>query len=166
MKISAIVATDLNGCIGKGNALPWHLPADLRFFKQTTVGHHILMGRKCFESIGSKPLPSRTNIVISRSMTTQQSEQLYILDNLQQAFNLGHAAHESEFFICGGAEIYSMAMPFTTRIYYTQIHTVVSDGDVFFPKINPDEWVLVSEKHCEKDEKNEFDYTFKVYDRK
>ncbi len=158
-KKSIIVAMAKNGCIGKNNNLPWRLPADLKFFKKTTLGHPILMGRKTFESIGSKPLPGRKNIVI----TTQKdftSEGVEVFHNLEDAFQ----ATLEDLFIIGGANIYSQTLQKADYLYITKVHTDV-DGDAYFPKINIQDWKLIQEETYLADEKNQFDMTFQLFER-
>ncbi len=158
-KKSIIVAMAKNGCIGKNNNLPWRLPADLKFFKKTTLGHPILMGRKTFESIGSKPLPGRKNIVI----TTQKdftSEGVEVFHNLEDAFQ----ATLEDLFIIGGANIYSQTLQKADYLYITKVHTDV-DGDAYFPNINIQDWKLIQEETYLADEKNQFDMTFQLFER-
>ncbi len=158
-KKSIIVAMAKNGCIGKNNNLPWRLPADLKFFKKTTLGHPILMGRKTFESIGSKPLPGRKNIVI----TTQKdftAEGVEVFHNLEDAFQ----ATFEDLFIIGGANIYSQTLQQADYLYITKVHTDV-DGDAYFPKINIQDWKLIQEETYLADEKNQFDMTFQLFER-
>lgn len=163
MIISAIVAMAKNRVIGRANDIPWYLPADLKYFKKTTLNHHIVMGRKCFESIG-RPLPKRTNIVITRNPFFIASGCI-ITHNLEEAVGIAKANGETEVFIIGGGQIYDIAMPHIDRLYLTEVDLEV-DGDVFFPELAMDEWQVVSEEKHQADEKNEFDYGFKVLERK
>jgi dihydrofolate reductase len=163
MIISAIVATDKNGVIGKDEDIPWHLPADLKYFKRRTLNHHILMGRKSFESIG-RPLPKRTNIVITRNPFYVASNCL-VVPSLEEGLRLAEENGEEEAFVIGGGEIYKLAMPLIDRLYLTEVETEVEGGDTYFPDWDPAEWTLTSSERHEPDEKNEFVYTFKVYDR-
>ncbi len=142
MQVSIIVAVAENGVIGGGNALLWHIPEDLKRFKQITWGHTIIMGRKTFESIG-RPLPNRRNIVVTRNprFFAGRCEQAGSLDEA-----LAMAANEAEVFVVGGGEIYRMALPLAKKLYLTRVHAVF-EGDTYFPKIEPEEWKLVkSEK--------------------
>lgn len=163
MIVSCIVATAKNGVIGHHNQIPWYLPADLKYFKKITQHHHIVMGRKCFESIGN-PLPNRTNIVITRSP-------YYIVSGCIVAHSIAEALHiaeendEKEVFIIGGGEIYSQSADFWDRIYWTEVD-IEPAGDVFFPNIDLSEWTLSSKECFDPNEKNEHAYCFKVYDRK
>lgn len=164
MIISAIVAASKNGVIGKGNDIPWYLSADLKYFKRQTLRHHIIMGRKTFQSIG-KPLPKRTNVVITRDPFFIASNCL-IANSLEKALAIALDNSEEEVFIIGGGQIYELSFPYLDRIYYTAVNVEISDGEVFFPEINPEEWILVSEDPHRADEKNEYDYNFKIFERK
>ncbi|MEM6964966.1 MAG: dihydrofolate reductase [Bacteroidota bacterium] len=163
MKISCIVAVAKNNVIGKDNDIPWYLPADLKYFKKTTLNHHIIMGRNCYESIG-KPLPKRTNVILTRNPFYTVSN-CYVTHSLEEALQLAEDNAETEAFIIGGAQIYELAMDKCDTLYLTEVDLEV-EGDVFFPKINFDEWELISESTHQADEKNEHDYTFKVFKRK
>lgn len=163
MKISCIVAVAKNNVIGKDNDIPWYLPADLKYFKRTTLNHHIIMGRKCYESIG-KPLPKRTNIILTRNPFYLVSN-CYISSSLGEALQLAEDNGEEEAFIIGGAQIYELAMDKCDTLYLTEVDLEV-EGDVFFPEISFEEWELVSEDAHQADEKNEHDYVFKVFKRK
>lgn len=163
MIISTIVAVAKNNVIGKDNDIPWYLPADLKYFKKITTGHHIVMGRKCYESIG-RPLPKRTNVVVTRNPFFIATGCL-ITHNVAEAVQLAEANGEEEVFIIGGGQIYEIALPHVDRIYLTEVDLEV-EGDIFFPTIDPQNWKLVKEVKHEADEKNEYDYTFKVLERK
>ncbi|MCU0391304.1 MAG: dihydrofolate reductase [Thermoflexibacter sp.] len=164
MIIAAIVAKSTNHVIGKNNQLPWRLPADLKYFKQLTLHHHLLMGRKTFESIG-KPLPQRTTIVLSRNLPSiTQEENLFWADTLEDGIKIAQEKQENELFIIGGAEIYRLAMPFLHRLYITEIHATV-EGDAYFPLIASAEWTEISREKHKKDEKNSFDFDFVVYEK-
>ena len=163
MLISAIVAYAENFVIGKDNQIPWHLPGDLKYFKRVTLGHCVIMGRKCFESVGH-PLPKRTNIVVTRNPDYFASGCVIkhsIEDGLEEARERG----EEEAFILGGAEIYAQSMPKVDKLYITVVHASVP-GDTYFPEPDWDNWVLVSKERHEADEKNPYPYTFTVYERK
>jgi dihydrofolate reductase len=163
MLISSIVATAHNNVIGKDNLIPWYLPADLKYFKKITTGHHVIMGRNCFVSIG-KPLPNRTNIIISRDPFFISSNCL-IARSVKEALEMALENGESEAFIIGGGQIYEQTVHYWDKLYLTEVDLQV-DGDIFFPSIDYHEWTLISEECHEKDDKNEFDYCFKVYDKK
>ncbi len=160
MKITIIVATDQHNGIGANNQLLWHLPADLKFFKQTTTGHTIIMGRKTFDSIG-KPLPNRKSMVVSRQ------KNLHIAG--VQVFNamadaLKACKNEEEVFIIGGAEIYKLALPLANKIYLTKVNGIFN-ADVYFPEIVANEWKKTSQIFYPKDDKNAFDFTLITLDR-
>ena len=158
--ISLIVAMSEDRVIGRDGTMPWRLSADLRRFKQITMGHHMLMGRKTFDSIG-RALPGRTTVVISRS-ATYDDPNIRVARSLDEAIEI--AANDSEVFVVGGAQIYNLALPQVDRIYLTRVHATI-EGDTFFPKVDWDAWKLFeSEKH-EADEKNDFDVSFLTYDR-
>lgn len=163
MIISTIVASARNNVIGKDNDIPWYLPADLKYFKKQTLGHHILMGRKCFESIG-KPLPKRTNIVLTRNPYFIASNCL-VVHTIEEAIDIASANDEEELFIIGGGQVYEMTMHLWDRIYMTDVDLYV-EGDVYFPTIDLREWELKSQQDCLPDEKNEYPYSFKIYERK
>ncbi len=163
MIISCIVATDRNGVIGKDNEIPWYLPADLQYFKKKTLGHHVIMGRNCYVSIG-KPLPKRTNIIVTRDMYFISSNCL-IARSIQEALQMAHHGGEDEVFIIGGGQIYEQTITLWDRLYLTEVD-LEAEGDVYFPKIIATEWKLITEEKHEKDEKNPFNYTFKILEKK
>ena len=160
MKISIIVAADENNGIGANNQLLWHLPADLKFFKETTTGHTIIMGRKTFDSIG-KPLPKRRSLVISRDQNLKiaGAETVTTIADALAVCNT-----ENEVFIIGGAEIYNLALSFSDRIYLTKVHHEFK-AEVFFPEISVNEWKETSRDFHPKDDKNSFDFSFLILDR-
>jgi len=159
--LSIIVAAAENNVIGKDNDLIWHLPRDLKHFKQTTSGHYIIMGRKTFESNG-KPLPNRTNVIITRDKSFN-AEGCIVVHSLEDAIN--EAKSDPEAFIIGGGVIYEMAMPLVDRIYLTKIHHSF-EGDTYFPEIDMHEWVEVDKRVFEPDEKNKYPFTILTLDRK
>lgn len=163
MIISSIVATDRNNVIGIKNRMPWHLPADLQYFKKITTGHCIIMGRKNFDSIG-KPLPNRTNIVLSRDKKFYHSGCI-ICNSIEKALEIAYDMGEKEVFIAGGAQIYNQTIDYWDRIYITEIDAEYK-GDVFFPKIDLEYWKLKSEKAVPISDKNIHKLNFKVYERK
>ena len=152
--LSLIVAMGADNVIGVNNQMPWHLPADLKHFKQITSGHCVVMGRKTFDSIG-KPLPNRRNVVISR--TVKSIPGCDVSASLDEALEL--CAAEAEVFIIGGAEIFSQAMNIADHIYLTIIHHQFK-GDTFFPLIDPLIWVEIKREDFLADEKNPFSYSF------
>ncbi len=160
MLLSLIVAVAKGNVIGGDNKLLWHLPADLKHFKNVTMDHPIIMGRKTFESIG-KPLPGRKNIVVTRQ-EDYVAEGCTVVNNLQEAINLSEK--EGEVFIIGGAEIFRQSIPAADKIYLTRIDHAF-DGDVFFPDLNFSEWKLVKYVKYHADEKNKYEYSFAEYER-
>ena len=164
MKVSIIVATSLNHAIGKDNQLLWHLPADLKFFKTTTMGCPVVMGRKTFQSIG-RTLPGRQNVVITRDKNFNSDKQfdLTVVGSIDEALVKLNA--EKEIFIIGGGEIYKQSIDSVDIIYNTLVNTVI-DGDVYFPEIDHSKFDLVWEEKHLADDKNKLDYTFQKFERK
>ena len=159
MIVSQIAAMSENHVIGKDNQLLWHMPNDLKHFKNTTSGHTVIMGRKTFDSVG-RPLPKRRNIIITRQHIT--IEGCEVVNSIEAALAL--CADEDEVFIVGGAEIYKQSLHLTDRVYLTIIHHQF-DGDSFFPEINQNEWKEVSHENHPADDKNAFPYSFVTYER-
>ena len=158
--ISIIVAVAQNGVIGDKNALLWHISEDLRFFKRTTSGHPVIMGRKTHESLG-RPLPNRTNIVISRTMG--EIEGCTVVRSLEEAVALFPA--EEEIFIIGGAQIYALALDITDRFYLTRVgHDY--EGDTSFPAWDENQWKLISREAFDCGEKYPYPFAFETYERK
>ena len=153
MTLSIIVAIASDGAIGRANDLLWHLPADLKRFKELTTGHTILMGRKTFESLPRGPLPNRRNIIISRSLPAQPGAEVY--PTIQQAMEA--CASDEEVFIIGGGEIYRQLLPDTERIYLTRVQASFPDAEVFFPELDPTEWIEEAREVYPRDERNEYD---------
>ena len=163
MIISAIVAMSQNRVIGKDNKIPWHLPADLKYFKKTTLDHHIILGRKCYESIG-RPLPRRTNIVVTRN-PNYRAEGCIVVRSIEEALEFSRKAKQEEVFIAGGGQIYEQSMHFWDKLYLTEVNVAV-EGDIFFPEIVDAQWNLLSEIKCQADAVNPYDYTYKILNRK
>jgi len=162
--LSIIVATAENNAIGKGNKIPWHLPKDLKRFSTLTKGGTVIMGRTTYGSIIGylgKPLPERTNIVITRNKEFK-APGCIVVHSLEEA--LAHTETKTEAFIIGGGAIYTEALPFTDRIYRTLVHTTI-DADTFFPAINEAEWKVTVSEFTPRDAKNPLDMTFMTYDR-
>ena len=153
MTLSIIVAVASDGAIGRANDLLWHLPADLKRFKELTTGHTILMGRKTFESLPRGPLPNRRNIIISRSLPAQPGAEVY--PTIQQA--LEACASDEEVFIIGGGEIYRQLLPDTEQIYLTRVQASFPDAEVFFPELDSTEWIEEAREVYPRDERNEYD---------
>jgi dihydrofolate reductase len=159
MILSLIAAVSKNNVLGNDNKLLWHLPADLKYFKNTTSGKTIIMGRKTYESIG-RALPNRRNIVVTRQKDFT-AEGCEIFNSLQQAVQ--ECEHEKEVFIIGGGEIYRQALPEADRIYLTRVYEHF-EGDTTFPEFSLSEWRLTSYTKHHADEKNAFDYSFSAYE--
>jgi dihydrofolate reductase len=158
VNLSLIVAVDENNGIGKNNQLPWHLPADLKHFKNLTTGHPIIMGRKTFDSIG-KALPNRKNIMVTRQKDLQ-IEGVEIVNSLDEALKL--CKNEGEVFIIGGSQIFDQSFPIANTLYLTRIHEVF-DADTHFPGIDKNIWEEQERTEHQPDEKNAFRYTFISY---
>lgn len=161
MTLSIIVATDEENGIGKDNQLMWHLPKDLKFFKNTTSGHTVIMGRKTFDSIG-KPLPKRRNIMITRQKNLH-IHGVEIFNTLADA--LEACADEEEVFVVGGGEIYNQALPLAHKLYQTKVHHTFN-ADTFFPEINPSEWNLISRQDHAKDEQHPYSFSFLILSKR
>jgi dihydrofolate reductase len=161
MNICLIVAADENNGIGKNNNLLCYLPNDLKFFKQTTLGTPVVMGRKTYESIG-KPLPGRRNIVLSKTLKSLDGCEVF--NDLETALMVLASTTNEKCFIIGGDSIYKIALPIAQIVYLTRIHHKF-DADAFFPKLEESQWQLESEEHHEADEKNKYDYSFQKYIR-
>lgn len=163
MIISLVVAASTNNVIGKDNRLLWHLPNDMKFFKNTTWGMPVIMGRKTFESLG-KALAGRTNIVITRK-ENWQADKAIVVQSLEEALAAAAATDAREAFIVGGGEVYRQTLPLATKVYLTRVHTVI-EGDTFFPELPPAEWALLSQLDFTADEKHAYAYSFQVWQRK
>jgi dihydrofolate reductase len=162
MKISMIAAVAKNHVIGKDNDLIWHLPNDLKYFKEKTKGHTIIMGRKTWESIGSRPLPKRTNIVVTRQANFS-AEGALVVNSISQAIGLS-PEDDDELFIVGGAEIYKQAMVIADCIYITLVDAE-PEGDTHFPPIPSKDFKLISQEHHPTDERHAMAYSFQEYKR-
>jgi dihydrofolate reductase len=160
MSISFIFAMDRNRAIGVNNTLPWHLPGDLKFFKSVTMGHPILMGRKTYESIG-KPLPGRRNIILTQNPEFQ-AEGCEVIHSVQEAVD---EFHDQELFVIGGAEIFRLFTSVVDRMYITHIEHEF-EADTFMTELDLSEWTLVSSEQGERNEKNPYEYYFRIYQRK
>ncbi|MTI62995.1 type 3 dihydrofolate reductase [Methylophaga sp.] len=160
MKLAIIVATDEQGLIGKDNDLPWRLSADLQHFKRVTMDKPIIMGRRTHESIG-RPLPGRQNIVIS-SRDNYQAQGCDVVNSLDEALALCRA--QEEVMIMGGASLYQQTLALADKLYLTLVHTRL-EGDTWFPDWSAEEWKLVSREDHQADEKNDYDYSFLLYQR-
>jgi dihydrofolate reductase len=161
MIVSILVAAAENGVIGRDNALPWHLRTDLLRFKKLTMGHHVFMGRKTFDSIGKKPLTGRPTIVITRQ-AGYEAPGATLAGSIAEAIEISRG--DTEVFNLGGARIFAQSMGQSDRIYLTRVHAN-PDGDARFPFIDPREWRLVRSEDHEADEKNDYPFTFEDYER-
>lgn len=159
--VSIIVAIAQNGTIGDKNSLLWHIKEDMRFFRTTTSGHPVIMGRKTFESLGSKPLPKRTNIVITRA--DREFEGVLTAHSLEEAIRM--AGEDEEIFVMGGAQIYREALSVVDRMYITVVERDY-EGDTSFPEIDFSQWELVNVVRHERGEEYESPFEFRTYDRK
>ena len=162
MKITLIAAMAENRVIGRDNALPWHLPADLARFKQRTEGHVVIMGRRTFESVG-RPLPNRRSIVVTRKHDYHPPG-AEIAHSLDEAIERGRETEREEIFILGGAEIYALALPDVDRLELTIVHADVS-GDTFFPECDLSEWKLIDQQRHEADDRHAHAFSFRTYER-
>lgn len=163
MIISLIVAVSQNNVIGKDNKLPWHLPIDLKYFKNITWAMPVVMGRKTFESMG-KPLSGRANIVITRNKEWQ-AQGVKAVKSIDEAIIAATELDANEIFIIGGAEIFRSALPLADKLYLTLIHENF-DGDVFLPEINLNQWKLVKSKDVQPDDKTPYPLSFQLWERK
>ena len=162
MIISLIVAADEKNAIGNENQLLCYLPADLKYFKATTTGHHIIMGRKTYESVG-RPLPNRTNIVISSNVDLKL-EGCIVQASLEEGIAIAKKNEETELFITGGGNVYKQSLAIADRVYLTRIHHQFK-ADTYFPELTESEWKLTSSLEMKKDEKNLFDFSFLIFER-
>ncbi len=161
--LSALVAMDVNRVIGKQNQLPWHLPADLKHFKELTTGHIIIMGRKTHVAIG-KPLPNRINVILTRDKTFNAPHCL-VVNSLEEALQCSASHEPKEIFIIGGADIYRQFLPYIQRIHLTVVHHAF-DGDTFFPELRADVWQEGEQEYHAADEANHYAYSFSTWERK
>lgn len=157
--LNLIVAVAHNNVIGMAGKMPWHLPAELAYFKRITMGHPIVMGRKTFDSIG-RPLPGRRNIVVTANQAWRH-EGVEVAGSIETALSM---IEDSSAFVIGGATLYAAALPVANRVYLTAIDATV-EGDTFFPELAPEKWREVSRERREQDEKNAYDVDFVVFER-
>lgn len=162
MTLSIVVAASENNVIGKDNRLLWTLPNDMKFFKNTTWGMPVIMGRKTYESLG-KPLAGRTNIVIT-TRNNWEPEGAIVVNNLEAAMEAARSTDALEAFIIGGGEIYRQSLPLCSRVYLTRVHTTI-DGDTYFPELPEAEWTLHSRLDFPADARHAFAYSFEVWDK-
>lgn len=162
MEISLIVAADEQGGIGKGSSLLCHLPSDLAFFKKTTMGIPVIMGRKTHESIG-RPLPGRLNIVVSRS-NHLYADGVIGVNSVEEAVMEAKKANSSKVFVIGGGDIYRQFLPMANKIYLTRIHHTF-EADTFFPSLNESEWKKIHSQFQAKDDRNPWDHSFELWQK-
>jgi dihydrofolate reductase len=163
MNITLVVAASQNNAIGKDNQLLWHLPKDMRFFKNTTWALPILMGRKTFESMGSKLLPGRLNIILTKQQGLK-IEGAEVVNTMEQAIAIASKGDYKELMVIGGGQIYEMALPIANKVWLTRVHTTI-DGDTFFPVLGS-EWIQQIFESHHADEKHAFDFDFECWQRK
>ena len=163
MQKNIIVAISDNNAIGKNNELLWHISEDLRFFRRTTLGWPVIMGRKTFESIG-RALPGRVNVVISRGFTT--GEDVEVVGSLEEAFATAESTNLEKCFVMGGGQIYAQALEQADRLVVTHVHTVIEDADTFVPPIDPEVWEVVQRSELFTDEETGYTFEFVEYLKK
>ena len=160
-RLSIIVAVTENGIIGRDGDMPWRLSSDLKRFKRLTMGHHMIMGRKTYKSIG-RPLPGRTSIVLTRNENYEVPEGVLVVDSFDKA--IATAGNDDEIFVIGGESIFALAMPITQRLYFTRVHCEL-EGDTRFPDVDWSEWKAIENESLEADERNSYATTFTVFNR-
>lgn len=165
MIISLIAAVAENNVIGKDNNLPWHLPTDMKYFRDTTLGHCVIMGRKNYDSIPPKyrPFDGRTNIIVTRQKDFK-AEGCIVVNSVEEGLEEARKKNEPEVFIIGGADIYKQTIDMADKVYYTKIHHSF-EGDAFFPVIDPAKWKLISQQDVAADAKNKFPFSFCIYEK-
>ena len=163
MQKNIIVAISDNNAIGRNNELLWHISEDLRFFRRTTLGWPVIMGRKTFESIG-RALPGRVNVVVSRGFTT--GEDVEVVGSLEEAFATAESTNLEKCFVMGGGQIDAQALELADRLVVTHVHTVIEDADTFFPPIDPQVWTVADRSELFTDEETGYTFEFVEYLRK
>jgi len=165
MIVSLIAAHAQNYVIGKNNDLPWHLPDDMKYFMQTTKGHHCIMGRKNYDSIPEKfkPLPNRVNIVVTRQKDFW-APGCVVVNSIEHALDIARSNGEQEVFIIGGADIYKLGLAFADKLYLTEIQSTIT-GDTHFPEFNKNDWKETSRTHHAADERHAYAFDFVVYEK-
>lgn len=167
--LSIIVAVAQNGAIGRNNELLWHISEDLKYFKSTTTGHPVIMGRKTYESIG-RPLPGRRNIVLTRGameippIKNPQTTSMEVVNSLDEIYRI--AQGDEEFFVMGGGMLYNETFGKADFLYLTRIYAEAENADTFFPEVDGKEWEVVRESPLQHDEENDIDFKFIVYKRR
>jgi len=166
-----ISAVAENRVIGNKNTLPWHLPADFKYFKETTLGKTIVMGLNTFNSIGGKPLPDRKNIILNNDPNYAVPEGCFVAHSIDEVLEMvkddpsASSGQKQEVFVCGGASVYKQFLPRAQRLYLTYVHAN-PEGDTYFPEVNLAEWKEIKRIDNKADEKNKYDYSFVVLERK
>ena len=163
MERNIIVAIADNNAIGRNNELLWHISEDLRFFRRTTLGSPVIMGRKTFGSIG-RALPGRVNIVVSRGFST--GEEVEVVGSLEAAFAVAEDTNLEKCFVLGGGQIYAQALPLADRLVVTHVHTVIEDADTFFPEIDPEVWQVTRRSELFTDDETGYQFEFVEYDKR
>lgn len=166
MKISLVAAIGINQEIGAKGQLLWHLPADMKRFKEITIGHHVLMGRKTFGSIPDKfrPLPNRINIILT-SNNQFKAANCKVAHSCEEGIEFAKSANEKELMVIGGAEVYQLFLPFATTLYITLVEHAFPEADAFFPKWNEHDFVETENSYFKKDEKHAYNYRFLKLER-
>lgn len=161
-----IAALSRNRVIGKNNDLPWKLPDDMKFFMEKTKGHHVIMGRKNYDSIPRKfkPLPDRSNIVVTRQKKFE-APGCIVVDSLEKGLDIAKENNEPETFVIGGAEIYRLGLPHANKLYLTEIEAEI-EGDTYFPLFDRNEWIETSRVHHSNDERHAYAFDFVLYEKK
>ncbi len=165
MILSLVVAASTNNAIGKDNKLLWHLPNDLRFFKNTTWAMPVLMGRKTLASLNGKPLKGRMNLVLTTKKDFE-SEGVTVVHSIKEAIAIAAQHNYKELMILGGGEVYKHTIHLADKIYLTRVHHVFGDADTFFPAFDEGNWQLIMDKPHKKDDKHAYDYSFQVWQKK
>lgn len=166
-----IAAVAENNVIGNKNAIPWHLPADFKYFKDTTLGKTIVMGLNTFNSIGGKPLLGRKHIILNNDPNYIVPENCAVAHSIEEVLGIikndpsASSGQKSEIFVCGGASVYAQFLPIAQKLYITEVHAN-PEGDTFFPEINKEEWKEIAREDHKSDEKNSYDYSFIILERK
>jgi dihydrofolate reductase len=160
--LSHIVAVSENNIIGAKNELPWHLPNDFKYFKNKTWGMPVIMGRKSYESL-KKSLPGRINIVVTKK-TNWHPDDVFVVNNIDDAVENAKESDAKEIFIIGGGEIFKQTINIVSKIYLTRVHATV-DGDTFYPELDKEKWKLIDQQSFPADEKNNYAYTFEVWEK-
>ena len=163
MILSLIAAASENNVIGKGAALPWNLPAELRYFRDTTKGKPVIMGRKTYDSIG-RPMPGRQNIVVTRDKDLK-IKGCDVVSSVEDALALAGKGAGEEVFVIGGEQIYRLALPLAQRIYLTRVHTTIEGGEAFFPEFDMTSWREIKKEFHPADQENPLAYTIHVYEK-